>query len=466
MLAALHGAKVPESLADQISRETEGNPFFIQEIVRHLMDEGLLARGAELAAGSVQIEDMRLPEGVRDVIGRRLGRLSEPCTNVLTAAAVVGREFGLDVLEQIAEVDEQRLVAVLEEAVAARVIEEVPRVPSAGLRTGIGRYRFAHALIRETLYEELRTLDRVRRHQRVAGVLEALYARNPGPNLAELAYHFLEALPGGDVDKAVDYATRAGDRAGEQLAYEEAALHYERALQALELVEQPNEKLRCQLLLKLGEARWSAGAFGFERTMGSFRQAVELAERLGDAELLARAALGSAGPGVGVFTLLEEEDCLTLLTRALTLLEERDSALRAQVMARHAALRTFVGDPQGRESLGRAAIEMARRVGDKGALAYVLNVSPWAVWGPDNLEEGLAMAEEVIRLAGETGDARLAAEGHMWKAAHLLEIGDIAGFDRETGIQERFAETSRQAFHRWLAALSRGARALLAGRFE
>jgi tetratricopeptide (TPR) repeat protein len=405
--------------------------------------------------------------------------LSEPCTNVLTGAAVVGREFGLDVLEQIAEIDEERLVAVLEEALAARVVEEVAQPPSTalragpstglrtgpstGLRTGAGRYRFAHALIRETLYEELRRLDRIRRHRRVAEVLEALYARNPTPHLAELAYHFLESLPGGDVDKAVDYATRAGNQANEQLAYEEAALHYERAIPALALRESPDDRLRCELLLNLGEARWKAG--GIERPMGIVREAVDLAERLGDAELLARAALAYAGPGVGIYTLLENDDCLTYFAKALALLGERDSALRAQVMARHAALRTFMGDPQGREALGRAAIEMARRVGDKAALAYVLNVTPWAVWGPDNLGERLAMVEEEIRLAGEIGDGRLAAEGHMWKASHLLEIGDIAGFDREKRIQERFAETSRQAFHRWMAAISRGGYALLAGRF-
>ncbi len=456
LLAALHGATVPVGLADAISRETEGNPFFIREIVRHLIDEGVIGRDGTTWTSRSRIEDMRLPESVRDVIGRRLGRLSEPCAQLLTAAAVVGREFAVDVLEQVADLDEERLLEVLEEAIAARVIEEVAQ--------RVGRYRFAHALIREALYEGVRRLDRMRRHRRVADVLETLYARNPVPHLAELAHHFLEALPGGDIDKAADYATRAGDRANDQLAYEEAAVHYERALQALELGEQPDERVRCALLLKLGEARGRAG--GFERPMDTLRQAGELAERLGDAELLARVSLVFAGPGVTSYSMMLGEECLALLTRAIALLEDRDSALRARVMARQAALLTFLGDAQGMASRGRAAIEMARRVGDKGALAYVLNVTPWAVWGPDNLEERLAVAEEEIRLAGEIGDAQLAGEGHTWKACHLLEIGDIAGSDRETSIQDRFAETSRQAYSRWLAAVSRGGRAVLEGRFE
>src|SRR5262249_5882866 len=175
------------------------------------------------------------------------------------------------------------------------------------------------------------TLERVRRHHCVGEVLEALYARNPAPHLAELAHHFLEALPGGDVAKAVDYATRAGDRANAQLAYEDAAIHYERALQALELQEQLDERQRCELLLKLGEAQWSAG---LEKPQQSMREATKIAERLGNPELFARAALAAAGPFIGMTLMgLEDEQGIALLERALASLADRDSALRAQVMA-------------------------------------------------------------------------------------------------------------------------------------
>jgi tetratricopeptide (TPR) repeat protein len=455
MLEALRREQVPEALARAITRETEGNPFFVQELVRHLVDEGLLGRDAAPGMSPSRLTDLRLPESVRDVIGRRLGRLSAACTQCLTAAAVVGRESGLDALERIAELDAERLLEVLEEAVAARVVEEVPQA--------IGRYRFAHTLIRETLYEELRTLERLRRHHRVGEVLEALYARNPGPHLAELAHHFLEALPGGDVAKAVAYAAQAGDRANAQLAYEDAALHYERALQALELAEPRDERPRCELLLKLGEARWSTG--GIDVVMESLREAAGIAERLGDPELFARAALDLSGPGGSILALMVEESPL-LLERALAGLDDRDSALRAQVMGRLACVGTFSGDRRGTASLARAAIDMARRVGDRGALAYVLNATPFAAWGPDNLEERLALADELIRLAAELGDVRLAAEGHSWKAHHYLELGDIAALDRETELQERVAETSRQAYVRGLAAARRGTRAFLEGRFE
>src|SRR5262245_5441251 len=456
MLVALRGENVPETLARAISRETEGNPFFVQEIVRHLVDEGVLGGEGAPWTRQSRLADLRLPESVRDVIGRRLGRLSAACMQCLTAASVVGREFGLDALERIADLGEERLLEVLEEAVTARVDEEVPQA--------IGRYRFAHALIRETLYEELRTLERVRRHHRVGEVLEALYARNHEPHLAELAHHFLEALPGGDVAKAVDYATRAGDRANAQLAYEDAAIHYERALQALELEGQPDERRRGELLLKLGEAQWSAG--GFEKPKERMREAAAIAERLGDPEFFARAALASAGPIIGMTLFFEDKSGISLLERALADLDDRDSALRARVMGKLASLLTLTAHPRAAASLARAAIEMARRVGDRGALAYVLDATPYATWGPDNLDERIALAEELMRLAGEIGDVRLAAEAHAWKAGHYLELGDIAAVDQETETQEHIAETSRQVYLRRLAAAGRYTRAVLAGRFE
>src|SRR5262249_50272793 len=170
------------------------------------------------------------------------------------------------------------------------------------------------------------------------------------------------------VDKAVDYATRAGDRAHAQLAYEDAAIHYERAIQALELEERPDEQRRCELLIRLGEAQWSAG--GFEKPKERMREAAGIAERLGDPELFA-----PAGPIIGMTLFFEDESGIALLERALADLDDRDSALRAQVMGKLAPLLTLTTHAQSAASLARAAIEMARRVGDRGVLAYVLDAT-------------------------------------------------------------------------------------------
>src|SRR5262249_10908850 len=119
MLVALGGAAVSEDLARTISRETMGNPFFIKEVLRHLLDEGLAPREADRGLGRVVGDEIHLPESVREVIGRRLARLGEACTKVLTRAAVIGQEFGLDVLQRVSELQEERVFEILEEAVTA-----------------------------------------------------------------------------------------------------------------------------------------------------------------------------------------------------------------------------------------------------------------------------------------------------------------------------------------------------------
>ncbi|TET96703.1 MAG: hypothetical protein E3J29_05270, partial [Dehalococcoidia bacterium] len=275
------GISPPQALVDAVYRETEGNPFFVNEIVRLLVADGRLERPEEVKSWSITI-----PQGVREVVGRRLDHLSEQCNSVLTVASVIGREFGLDALERVSDVTGDRLLEVLEEAAGARVVTEMPRA--------VGRYSFTHALIRETLYEELGTTRRVRLHRQIGEVLEALHSDNLEPHLPELAHHFSESAQGGDVDKAIDYATRAGQRALSLTAYEDAVGHYEMALQALEVKERPDEAQRCELLLAMGGARNSAG--DRDKAKETFLRAADNARRLNDSERLARAALGFGGP--------------------------------------------------------------------------------------------------------------------------------------------------------------------------
>ena len=235
-------------------------------------------------------------------------------------------------------------------------------------------------------------------------------------------------------------------------------------MQALDLVEPRDERRRCELLLKVGETAWSAG--GAEAGKAPLNETATLAERLGDANLFARSVLLLECPAVGIQAGSDDAPRLANLERALAMLGERDSPLRAQLMGRLAGLRTFSGDPVGKDQLGRAALEMARRIGDPRALAYVLGTTPWSIGGPDDVVERIARADELIRAATEAGDERLAAEGHAWKSGFYLELGDMDAVDRETEIHVRFAETSRHVFHRWMATMTRGARALIEGHFD
>src|SRR6266508_558134 len=199
------GVEPPPELAAAVYRQTDGNPFFVTEIVRLLTSRGRLGQAeatSPLADG--------LPEGVKAVVAERLGRLSDSCRRVLEVAAVVGRDFELRVLQPACGLDADRLLELLEEAEAARVVGVV-----AG---GLGRWRFAHALVREVLCEGLPAARRVRLHGRVGEALEDVYAADPGPHLAELAHHFVAAAPGGQVARAVRAATLAGRRALDVLA--------------------------------------------------------------------------------------------------------------------------------------------------------------------------------------------------------------------------------------------------------
>src|SRR5262249_4216767 len=195
-VALVAGPEPPPGLAVAVHEQTDGNPFFVTEGVRLLASQGRLGPGqpgAPRAAG--------VAGGVRAVVAERLGRLSEGCRPVLEVAAVIGRDFGLRVLEPACGLPGGRLLGLLEEAEAARVVG-----PVLG---GLGRWRFAHALVREVVYEGLPAARRVGLHGRVGEALEEVHGADPGPHLSELAHHFVAAAPGGQVARAVLAATLA-----------------------------------------------------------------------------------------------------------------------------------------------------------------------------------------------------------------------------------------------------------------
>jgi len=442
------GIRPPSGLAEAVHRETEGNPFFLTEIVRLLAADGRLERPVGSGSWSVGI-----PQSIREVIGRRLDRLSEECNRVLTVAAVVGREFRLDVLERVAELETDRLLNAFEEATAARVLTEVPGAA--------GRYRFAHVLIREALYEEISTIRRLRLHRRIAEVLEEVYGPRGESHLTEIASHHLLAAQPGDVDRAVAYAHRAGDRAVRLLAYEEGARLFEMALQALEQAEPPDEVQRGELMLALGEARLRAGNQNEARE--AFRAAAGIARTIRAPELLAHAALGFAWWGAAGVV---DEAEVALLEEALAGLPEGDSALKARTLARLAVALHYGRSPGRRTALSEESIQMARRVGDSAALAYVLNCSRWALWGPDSVEDRLAAATEILQLARQQGNAELTLESRQWRLVALLGLGDIRGVDEEIEAHAQLAAEVRMPRYLWQSTSWRAMRALLEGRFE
>jgi DNA-binding SARP family transcriptional activator len=440
------GTNASARLSVALHAETEGNPLFVGEIVRLLAAEGRLEEPGPRIA---------VPDTVREVIGRRFGRLSSECRRVLTLASVLGREFGLVALERVADYTGiDKLLEVLDEAIEARVLGEVPGA--------IGRLRFAHALIRDTLYREVPATQRVRLHRRVAEVLEELYATDLEPHLAELAHHYLAAVPAVELDIAVDYARRAGDRAGTLLAYEEAARLYELALQALN-VDGSDQGARCELLLALGEVRARAGDELAAKQ--AFLAAADLARGATESAHLARAALGYGGRIV--WSRAGGDQLVPLLQDALGQLDEGDSALRAKLLARLAggALRGRASTEK-REGLSAEAVEIAERLDDPAALAYALDARIAVLQTPNDPARRLPIAAELVRVAQLAGDKERAFQGHIYRYVALLQLGDVQTADAELDAAGALARELQQPTQLWQLHANHALRALDDGRLD
>jgi len=448
LMEAVLGSTAADHVVDALFSATEGNPFFTEELVRHLREQG-----HDLANPKAGVGEWPIPESVRQVIVRRLARLREEANRVLTYSSVLGRDLSLPKVAAVTGRDEDTLLDLLDEAVAAHV-----------LREGVEGYAFSHPLIQETLYQGLTAPRRRQLHGRISEALEALWGADLDlQQLAELAHHFFAGAAEGDVAKATYYATRAAESALSQLAYEEAVRLYQMALDALDLAETRGNQVgrRCELLLALGEAHDKAGDRAKARE--TFQQAAALARELGHAEGLARAALGFAYHWFTFASIGETE--ISLQQEALSALGDRDSALRARLMSRLAAALCVTASRERAVSLSQDAEAVARRVGDKAALAFAL-LSKHYVWGPASAEDRLAVATEILRLAEEVGDREMAAWSHVLRHSHLLELGDITGADREMDALARHAEELEQPFYLWRAAISLASRALLEGRLE
>lgn len=346
------------ALAGAIARETEGNPFFIGEVLRHLSESGALVYRDGRWDSDQEVSDLGIPEGVREVIGRRLSNLDATANEVLAVAAVIGREFELRTLSSVAGGND-RVIDALGSAETASLIEPVNSRP--------GVYRFAHALVRSALYDELPTSRRLRLHRDVGAALESL--GDVDSRLTELARHFTEAAALGEVEKAVAYSRRAGEAALNDIAYEEAAAHFERALEALELQQPTDEKLRGQLLVAAGNALHQIND---ARGRDYLQSAEALGRKHHDLVLLAGVVVGMA---ITVFTRgIAEVDAhnVALAEHVMARIDELPKDLQARVMAAF-SLELMWGDQQSRRvELTDQALAIAREVGDAGLLAYVL----------------------------------------------------------------------------------------------
>jgi DNA-binding CsgD family transcriptional regulator len=456
-VALTTNTQASDALAARLHHDTRGNPLFVAELLRLLAAEGRLDAPRSGLAFLPSV-----PPSIGHIIGRRLDRLSSPCLDLLTFAAVLGGEFDLAALAHAGtpgEAGRERMLVALEEAEAARLVSALPGTP--------GRYSFSHPLFRETLYSQLLTRERVRLHRRAAEALERVYLADIEAHPAELAYHYLQAAPAGGAERAVDYARQAAARAVALFAYEEAVRWCGAALQALpytDLAAEAQRRKRCDLLLALGEAQTRSGQT--DAAKETFLTACGLARDLGLANEFARGALGYGGyrgsPG------LVDAVLVALLEEAAMLGEQGSTppSLRARVLARLAMELYSGGEEDRRDRLSAEAVALARGAGDRAALAAALIGRHYALHGPDNTAERLAAADELVGLAEGSGENELALQGHYLRVIDALELGDSAAVEASIAAHVRRSEDVRQPLYLWRSDLLLGMRALLEGRLD
>jgi class 3 adenylate cyclase len=399
-------------LAGQIAAETAGNPFFVGEILRGLSESGALV--FDEAAGRWSIDSSArtaLPESVREVIERRIERLGGESLEALRLAAVIGREFDLRLLSVALAVEETELLDRVEGAMAASVLAESSEQ--------VGRFRFVHALINQTLYDGLSATRRARMHHRVAEALEELYGQDPDAHLAELALHWrLAAIPL-EESKAVDYAIRAGQQALENLAPAEAMRLF---TDAIELTGDINSRQRCEALIGLGEAQLQTGVAAFRETL---LEASRIASELQDGELAARASLANNRGFTSAIGTVDDER-ITAIERAIELDDPPNPARRARLVALRAQELSWDPDFARRWALAEEAIELARGSGDKRALADVLVSASVALEAAQTLELRATLADELVRAAEELDDPAVRAEAANRKLLVSVQQGELA----------------------------------------
>jgi len=444
LAAAWLGSKPSPDLAATLRGRTAGNPLFLEELVRHLVESYPERSSAELVAAA----GTEVPHGVRSVIDRRLVRLADRVRRAVELAAVAGEEFLLADLAAACDTSDDELAGDLDAAVRAGLVDE----------TGVpGCYRFAHALVREAVLAGLTNTRRALLHRRLAAALEALPDDRRERRMLELARHLLDAGPLVDAITAANTALRAAKQATRGLAYEDAAGLLVRAL-ATELDD--GDPLRVELLLRLGDAlvRSGDGPSADQR----FLEAADHARALGDHELLARAALGAAGLTVNVGP--ARAGVRALLEEALAGLDPA-STMRPRLLARLAIEVYYVRPPSLRERLSAEALAAGRSLGGP-ALLEALGARHVALWSAAHTEERLAIADELITAARALAAREAELQGINWRVADLVELGDLDAARDSIAGHERLVTELRLPGYAWYVPMWRAMLALMAGRLD
>lgn len=444
MTALAEGSTPPVELCRAVHRASAGNPLFVQETVRALLSEHAGETLSEIAAEEVQPSRL-----ARDVLRARLRPFDADELRVLSRASVLGDSFEVTVLQRLAPIPLEQLLTALEHA------EEEGLVVPEG--EGSSRFRFAHALIRGLLYDDLPSGERVVLHRRAAEVLSELYRAEP--RHSEIAFHYHRSLPAGEYDRVADAARRAAEAASRVQAFEDAASFYDWALEAQALDPQVTPRARAELLMAQSTAQRLAGRD--EAARRSNVLVIDLARQHGFADLLLAAARArrptqamSAVPDPLVRDALEE---------ILKIAPQGPDPIRIGALSLLSCVPPYAYDMRRSGELSAEALALARRSSHPGSLFEALRARLHSLSGPDDVDGLLEVAAEML----ERSDGRswVAVEAHGARFGALVLRGDLPAADAALRELGRVANTRRWPEVIWYHDRLQAQRRLLDGDF-
>ncbi|HVZ36336.1 MAG TPA: BREX system ATP-binding domain-containing protein, partial [Polyangiaceae bacterium] len=438
--AALVAARAPElggRLLERLLALAQGNPLFLDRMMR-----AFVADPTAFAS-----EAGELPAGVSELVRDALGRLPELLHQLLEAGAVVGDEFDLDLVAEVCQAGENELDELVRRAGSTGIL----------LSAGLGRQRFGHALYREVVYRDLPRARRASLHASVLQALERRHAADAKPPFVQLAHHALGAGPAA-IAQAVRHAIRGAEDCFLQLAYDDGLSLLDRAQAELERL--PEElTLRGEIQLARGQLRMSLGDLDLGQSL--CRHAAELATQIGDADLLARAALGY---GSTIRVALMDPVMIELLARALAALDERHPKLRVRVMARLAAARHPAASHEA-IALARDAVKQARQLGEDRTLLEVLFTALSVFMDFVDPRERIPLNREVAALGLRLGDRPKRLRSFARLFHDHVELGEFETAREYIEAYERLATELQLEHVLWRPAAFRALIGLVQGDF-
>jgi tRNA A-37 threonylcarbamoyl transferase component Bud32/tetratricopeptide (TPR) repeat protein len=378
LLRGMSGFLPPESLVDAVYQETDGNPFFVEEVFQHLKEEGRLFDREGRWKSDLRIEDIDVPEGVRLVITRRLQRLGVDARKVLTAAAVIGRTFPLDLLTAVADQDEETLLDLLDDAVRAQILYSE--------RGRNARYSFVHELIRSTLLTDLSLPRRQRLHVRVADAIEQLRASSLDAHASSLAHHLYQAGAAVEQDRAVAALARAVQRAVSSGAYEEA-LALADQLESLDVADD----FTAAALIWDTRVRCNWALARFESVLAPAERLLELGLRNHDYR---RAAQAAERLGQVLVNVAKAELSLPLYERVLAAIPKTEDYARALTLGGYALALWGAGQLAACRAAAEEALALGRELGDPSVQGAAICSLAWRSLSLAQFRESLRLTEE------------------------------------------------------------------------